>query len=188
MSECWSRHVGAFWFLSLLSFVGCASTPHVAEVPLSPSYFFSREGLLRYKIPVGWFDATRDSQSVGFEIWLMKNDYAATINVKKISIDEETRRVIDREGLARVAGLTLTLAGATSGTILQPPESLVVNGKELYTYILVNPASNDTTRVVLIDSGENVFEVIGLVPGNQHRVLSDEVFSTQESFVKSLRW
>jgi hypothetical protein len=167
--------------------IGCASAPHLAEVPLNPSYFFSREGLLRYKVPVGWFDATKDSQSVA-EIWLVKNDYAATITVSKIGIDVETRRAIDREGLARVASLTLTLAGATSGTILQPPGRFLVNGKELYSYVVVNPASNDTTRVVLVDSGENVFEVIGLVPGNQRRVVSDEVFSAQESFVKSLRW
>ena len=188
MSASWSRHVIAFWVISSLSLAGCASVPHLAEAPLNPSYVFSREGLLRYKVPVGWFDATRDSQSVTAEIWLVKNDYAATITVSKIGIDTETRRAIDREGLARLADLTLTLAGATSATLLQPPVSSTVNGKEQYSYIVSNPATSDTTRVVLVDSGENVFEVIGLVPGNQHRVTSDEVFSVQESFVKSLRW
>jgi hypothetical protein len=184
-----SGRVAAFVFLTCLIYSGCSGTSRVVESPLYPSYNISREGLLRYKVPVGWFDATHDSQSVATEIWLVKNDYAATITVGRITVDAETRRAIDREGLARLAHLTMTLAGETSSaTLLQPPTMSTVNGRDVYSYVVVSPSSNDTTRVVLIDTGENVFEVIGLVPGNQRRVSSSEVFSAQESFLKSLRW
>lgn len=186
--SCSSIRATALLLIAALSLFGCAGAPRFAEVPLQSSYTVSRAGLLHYKVPVGWFDATSDSQSVATEIWLVKNDYAAMISVSEIVIDTETRQAIKREGLIRLASLSISLSGSDgSATLIDPPETLPVDGTNSCSYTVFKPISNDTVRVVLIPAGERVFEVVALTSGKQRRVSTREVFSAQQSFLRGLR-
>ena len=168
---------------------GCSSFSSLPDVPLQSSYSFSRQGLLHYRVPVGWFDASRDSQFVSAEIWLVRNDYAATITVAELVIDEEARRGIDREGLQRLAQLSLSLFLSNGSAVtLNPPEPVSLGGPASYAYTAMKPETGDTVRVVLLDTGRRVYEATALVRGRSASGVSSEAFSAQRSFLKSLRW
>ena len=185
---CFSNRDTALLLIASLCLAGCAGTPRLSEIPLQTPYAASRHGLLHYKVPLGWFDATSDSQTVAAEIWLVKNDYAGTISVNEIIIDTETRRAISGEGLIRLANLSLSLSVANgSPTMLNPPETSLLDGKTLCSYTMLKPASSDTVRVVILPVGERVFEVVALNSGHERRVSSRVVFSAQQSFLKGLR-
>ncbi len=186
--SCSPSRVTALLLIAVVALAGCASTPRFAEIPLQSPYAVSRHGLLHYKIPVGWFDATSDSQSVAAEIWLVRNDYAATISVSEIIVDTETRHAISREGLIRLANLSLSLSGSDgSTTVLDPPANILLNDKTACSYSVHRSGADDTVRVVLIPVGERVFEVVALASGKQRRVSAREIFSAQQSFLRALR-
>jgi len=183
-----SSCASALLLIGVVGLAGCASTSRFAEIPLQSSYAVSRHGLLHYKVPVGWFDATSDSQSDAAEIWLVRDDYAATISVNEMIIDAETRYAISREGLIRVANLSLSLSGSDGFTaVLDPPETFLLDGKNSCSYTTHKPGTTDTMRVILIPVGERVFEVVALTSGKQRRASTREVFSAQQSFLIGLR-
>ena len=186
--SCFSCRDTAILLIASLGLLGCAGSTRLSEIPLQTTYAASRHGLLHYKVPVGWFDATSDSQTVASEIWLVKNDYAATISVNEIIIDTDTRRAISGEGLIRLTNLLLSLSGANGPpTMLNSPETFLLYEKTLCSYTMLKPNSNDTVRVVILPVGERVFEVVALNSGKERRVSSRAVFSAQQSFLKGLR-
>ena len=188
IAPCFPSRAAGLLLIAVGGLAGCASTPRFAEIPLQPPYAVSRHGLLHYKVPVGWFDATSDSQSVATEIWLVRNDYAATISVSEIIIDAETRHAISGEGLLRLANLSLSLSGSDgTTTVLDPPETFLLDGKNSCSYAVYRSGASDTLRVVLLPVGERVFEVAALTSGKQKRASAREVFSAQQSFLRGLR-
>jgi hypothetical protein len=168
---------------------GCSSSPSVTTLTLHSPYFSSRDGNLQYRLPAGWFDATADSQAAGQVIWLLRNDYAATIAVSEIHLDAGARDAIRSDGVMHLAQLSMALAsGGASYAITQQPEELRVNGNLSCVYALTTTPANDRLRVVLLDTGERVYMVTALVPEETKRGGQSEVFIVQDAFVGSLRW
>ena len=177
-------------FLLLLGLAGgCASPPYSSTSTVSPRVLVSRDGMLRYRLPMGWFDATADSQAVGHEVLLLRSDYAATIAVNEIRVDAQARRQIERGGLMQLAQLTMALAaGGTPVTLQQSPELFVLNGRQFCAYELVISGARDLLRVVLFDTGTKVYAVHALVPGEKSGATAEEVFTAQQDFLNDLRW
>ncbi len=169
--------------LVLLS--GCAGGP---VTTLHAPYFPSRDGVLRYRLPAGWFDATNDSQSTGNAVWLLRNDYGATISVSEVSIDEQGKKELERSGLLGLAQLTLALAtNGRSAVVEEPPRLFRLNDREFCSYEFSIPSSGDALRVVLLNTGARVYGVTALASGEKH-VTAKDVFAAQEEFVGGLRW
>lgn len=165
---------------------GCGAPPP-APPPLSASYNISRDGYLHYRLPIGWFDVTADSQAHGNAIWLLRSDYAATITVNEIRIDENARSEIGRQGLAQLARLTMFLATHDKGALLQhPPEEFELHGHPCCSYELVMPSNGDILRTVLYDVGGKVYAVAALRTGAAKN-LSD-LGDVQMSFLEGLKW
>ena len=170
--------------LSLL-IMACASTSRVSD--FSQEYFASRNGLLRYKLPSGWLNATNDSLSSNNTIWLVRSDFAATLSVSEVVIDAETRREVQRTGLKRVAELTLALASGERGvSVVSPPHSASFGGRPACTYEYVTGHPNDRVHVVLIDTGTIVYEVRMLMTDKAGP--TEEGIVLQEAFVRNLVW
>ncbi len=177
-------------FLLLLGLAGgCARAPYSTTSTLTSRAFLSRDGMLRYRLPAGWFDATADSQAVGHEVLLLRSDYAATIAVNEIRVDAQARRQLERGGLLQLAQLTMALAaGGTPVTLQQTPELFVLNGRQFCAYELVISGARDLLRVVLFDTGTKVYAVHALVPGEKARESAEDVFAVQQDFLNGLRW
>lgn len=179
----------AFWTLAAITAVsfmsGCSGASVSPTSTLHTRYFSSRDGALQYRLPAGWFDATGDSSSSGNLVWLLREDYAATIAVQEIRLDEAARSEMAKGGLMKVAKITTMLATGDRPTLIRrAPEIVNINGREMCTYDLTT-AAREIVRVVLLDTGGKVYSVTALAAAGAK---TDEVFEAELNFASGLRW
>lgn len=168
---------------------GCASLPYSSDYPLQPGYLLSSDGALRYRVPVGWFDAQDDARMHNAVIWLVRNDYASTISISEVHLDSAAKTNLQAEGLLKLASLTLSLsAGEQSANVLRPPQRFTTNGMEWCAYELITASTRDTLRVVLARTDSRLYDITALVSGGHDGVLCHEVFSVQQRVLESLKW
>ena len=176
-------------YLALVLAVFCAGCSTASLPVLSPAYTPSRDGGFQYRVPAGWYDATADSQAVGHAVWLLRDDYGATIAVSDLHLDREAREFLKEGGMTRLAALSMTLAAAGNAyTIDRVPAISRINGKPSCEYQLVTSPGSDLLRVVLVDAGNRVYMVTALVPGGSRSAARDDVFAVEEAFLNTLRW
>ncbi len=170
----------------VLAFAGCAATRYTEEYPLFPSINLSHDGLLQYRIPRGWFAAAPDSGAPQNIIWLLQNNYRATLAVSEIVVDEEANPAVRDGGLERLALLTMTLAsGNNSAVVTREPEVFALAGRRFCAYETEITETGDVVRVVLFTTPAKVYEVTALArPGEE----PEKVFTAQQGFLSSLRW
>lgn len=179
--------------VGMVLFQSCATTGRVSTVehPLQTPVFVSRDGVLHYRVPVGWFRTGNgsDAEKTRKTIWLMRDDFAATITVSEVNVDAEARKQIDREGLRRAADVTMRLATEkTTRRMTRPPAPLVLENAEFVSYELADPVTHDSLRVVLLDATRKLYEVTALVAGEKKLVTTKETYAAQASFLRHLRW
>lgn len=178
--------LGGILLAAALTLTGCGVQPP-SPPALSPVYNTSRDGYLYYRLPSGWFDVTADSQAHGNAIWLLRNDYAATITVNEIQIDASAREEIARNGMIPLAQLTMSLSERERKAVLQRfPEEFVMKGQRCCLYELAMPSTGDLLRVVLLSAGKRVYAVAALTEGKASG--EGDVAVVQMKFVEELRW
>lgn len=172
--------------MALLS--GCASTSRIPTEILQPSYGISRDGHLRYRVPVGWFDATADSQAVGHSVWLMRSDYGATIAVDEVSLDAAARDAVRAGGLLELASLVVSLSAGDRGAVLiAPPVETTLESRTVCQYTMMVSETRDTLRVTLVDTGTRTYAVTAL--RSEKRGGPDiPLPMVADRFVGALRW
>jgi hypothetical protein len=174
--------------VSLLLLAGCSSSRETSTPALHPGYATSRDGLLHYRPPVGWFDATADSQAMIHAVWLLRSDYSASITVDRIRLDANAQSSLGSSPLLTVAQLTMGLsAGERAPIVREAPSLFTAGGRQFCRYKLEYEPSRDAVSVVLLNAGGAVYSVTALVTGERRadeRALQD----LQLSFVTSLRW
>jgi hypothetical protein len=185
-----SRTILGYWPSVLcLLLVACSSTPRVFEPRLSEEYFSSRNEQLRFRLPRDWLDATKDAPSSNSLIWLVRRDFTATLAVREIVIDAETRQEVNRAGLKRIAELTLALASGDGGVkVVQQPTLSSLRGTRVCAYEYLAGHPTDRIHILLVDTGERVYEVSALMARNVSEGTVAEVVSLQESFVQNILW
>jgi hypothetical protein len=169
-----------------LALAGCTATRYTEEYPLLPSINLSHDGLLQYRVPRGWFAAAPDSGAPQNVIWLLQNNYRATLAVSAIVVDDEANPAVRNGGLERLAQLTMTLAsGNSSAVVTREPEVFELAGRRFCAYETEVTATGDVLRVVLFTTPAKVYEVTALArPGEE----PEKVFAAQQGFLSSLRW
>lgn len=181
------------WTLALvgssLLVVGCASTPPTASPALYAPYLLSRDGALRYRVPAGWFPANTDSTEPEKLVFLVRNDYAGSLTVHEVHLDDNARSHLDGGGLLPLAQLTASLeAGSKSGILSSGPTMVRLNGKEVCSYEMEFRQNGDKMRVVLVDAGGHVYSVAALVNGSVGMRAVGEILTAQQAFVATLKW
>lgn len=168
---------------------GCATLPYATDHPLGSYALASRSGALQYYVPRGWFDATLDPQNMDNAIWLIRDDYGATITVGEVVLDSTATRMVARSGLRMLATLTMHLnAGGEAPVPTKQPALFSMNGNEYCDYEIVLNPSQEEIRVVLFDAGGKYFEAKALAAGNGKHASPQEVFTAQQSFLSGLQW
>jgi hypothetical protein len=169
-------------------FSGCASTSRIPRAVLNAPYCVSRDGGLQYRLPVGWFDASADSQAVGHAIWLMRADYGATIVVDQVSLDRGARADIAGERLLQLAQLLISLTAGDRGAVLiEAPVLIPLNGTMTCRYALLASEGRDTLQVTLLDTGTRVYTLTALRSGKE-REGGTNLAVVMEKFIAALRW
>jgi hypothetical protein len=172
-----------------LMLLACGGPAEVVRVPMQQAFHTSRDGDLRYRLPVGWFDASTDSQAIQHAVWALRNDYGASITVEEINLDASARRELGEKKLLQLAQLTMPLlANDRSAAVQEAPVLFSVRGKEYCVFELVTFPSDDTLRVVVFDTGRRTYTATFYAKGEGTRTGGEELRSVQDAFLRSLRW
>jgi hypothetical protein len=168
---------------------GCAATGPAPGAGPAPAYLLSRDGAIRYRLPVGWFDVTADTLAADRTVWLVRDDYAGSLTVRQVHLRAVERGDLEGEGLLQVAKLTAMLeTSGKPGIITRGPDRILVNGRETATYDVEYSGSHDGTRTVLLRSGGRLYAVTVLVNGSAPAGAAEEIFGVLKSFLSTLRW
>jgi len=179
----------AFCFLALTSWVGCSSSPQASRNSSAPEVHRSRDGRIQYVTPAGWFDATADSQAAGHEVWIIRNDYGATLTIDEVRFDGAARAAVREGGLELLARLLMTLpSGDRPVRALSGPETFERNGKVYCEYEVEVYETRDVLRVVLFRSDELVYSSMLVVRAAARERGADQLLETQTAFLGSVTW
>lgn len=184
----------ARWVLFLLStlyvvlFCGGCATPGPAAANPPASYFVSRDGAIRYRLPAGWFDVTPDTVSVDRAVFLVRDDYAGSLTVRQVHIRAVDKADLGGEGLLEVAKLTAALETSSKpGMLAREPDRYPVNGREAVSYDVEYNGSGDRTRTVLLAVDGRLYALTALVNGTAPPGAVREIFGVLQIFIASLR-
>lgn len=151
----------------------------------SSRYSITRDGTLQYRSPDGWLDASGDSSNGGHILWLVRNDYAATIGMLEVFLDEATKTEALKQGVRGIARFLESLSVRGNGVINRQLESFRVNDMTGHFFDYTKTDSSDTVRVLIFEIGGRVYEMRVLVVSG--RAPADGVFPVALSLLGSLR-
>ncbi len=137
-----------FFSFFLLS---CAPSTIRVEVPFTDDVFLSADGLLRGRVPNGWFVSTDSQITPQIGVALLSEDYSAALILQEIFPDKNAERRIAKEGLQLLAQISfqLKLAEYPQARIVSPPQSSSLRGIEMCSYIFL-PTENDMRLPVVL--------------------------------------
>jgi hypothetical protein len=176
-------------FLALTFWVGCSGSPQASRDSRVPEVHRSRDGRIQYVTPSGWFDATADSQAAGHAVWIIRNDYGATLTIDEVRFDPAAQAAVREEGLEPLARLLMTLpSGDRPVRALSGPEPFERNGKVYCGYEVEAYETRDMLRVVVFRVDELVYSSTLVVPAAARERGVDQLLEAQAAFLGSITW
>jgi hypothetical protein len=174
-----------FILLSVLLVSCSAKLPYAADYPLTAEIFQSRDGVLKGKIPSGWFASSDDTLAPSLSVWLMKEDLGATIIVRELTVDSLTAARIRSEGLELLAVLSAGYQGLRFERDAMNMKEFSLGGKKYCSF--ETGSENNRSRVV-------VFSALGKYYECEAKILRGEwgsgeirrLFSVQQSVLSAL--
>jgi len=179
----------ALFLIALVAWVGCSGTSDTSRDSSAREVHRSRDGRLQYATPPGWFDATADSQSAGHAVWIIRNDYGATLTIDEVRFDAAARAAVQQGGLEPLAQLLMTLpSGDRPVRTLSGPETFERNGKVYCGYEVEAYQTRDLLRVILFRANERVYSSTLVVPAAAREGGADQLIEAQHAFLGSVTW
>lgn len=177
--------LSAFFIFSL--FVKCSSVQSIynSDYPLSSKTAKSNSGLVEFNIPTGWFVAEDNEHNVT-DLWLVKDDYSATIKLFTLHLDKESKQKFGNNVLDKVTELQKlivksklgkTFSGFTSEEIFE-----IKSGKCLAFQFL--DEEKHPARTVIFQHNSQIFELSAFNLKNNN---PEETFRIQNSLLTSLK-
>lgn len=144
----------------------------------------SRTSRLSVRIPQGWFTA-EDNENKLIDLWLVKDDYSATLNFVALNVDSLTMKEIQSNEISSVVEFSKAFKKARygktfSGFINQ--ETLEINKKVFSAYEYYDD-SNRNIRVVVFQT-DNIFYELTAIPVKIQNLR--ELFKIQNSVLSSI--
>lgn len=170
--------------LFLFSCGGSLSSIYDSSSPLSHETAKSKSSQLSVKIPQGWFTA-EDNETKLIDLWLVKDDYSATLNFIALNLDSLTRKEIRNDELKGAAELSKTFRKAKYGKSFKGflNEELFEINKKLFSAYEYVDDSKRTIRVVVFKYSSKFFELTA-VPVKPQDL--QELFKIQNSVLTSV--
>jgi hypothetical protein len=174
-------------FLSIILVSCSAKLPYASNYPLTGEIFQSRDGMLKGKVPSGWFKSTDDSLAPALSVWLLKEDLSATVIVRELNVDSLTAMRIRSEGLKLLAILSAGYQGLNIEKDIFNLKDYSDGGKKYCSYEI--GLENNRRRVVVFKAFNRFYEC-------EARVLKGEwktddmrrLFSVQQTVLSSLTY
>lgn len=183
--------LSAFYFVLLFSatflITACSSgltSIYDFDYPITKTRAKSISGNLNAQIPVGWFVA-EDNENNITDLWIIKDDYSATIKFVSISLNEKMMKSSAEDILSRIVELNKILIKSKYGKSFKgfTNEEQFGDSPVFYAYQYLDD-KNIPVRVVVFNLGANYFESKAL---GVNSVNPTEIFKAQNSILASIK-
>ncbi len=176
-----------FVILIAFFFLKCSSAPasiYNSDFPLTKENAKSRTSKLAVNIPQGWFAAEENENNL-IELWLIKDDYSATLNFVPLNLDSTSVKDAAVDELNRAASLSQSFKKIKYGKSIQKffnRENFEINGKK-YSAYEYQPENKEVIRVAIFKF-QNKFYELSAVPVK--KIDLKELFRIQNSVLSSI--
>lgn len=163
---------------------------YVAAAELTKDYVAAKDGSLRVLRPEGWQKTSDPKNAPGILLWLVREDYSASISFTPMKMDPALYQTLKKEGQEAVAKVSLSLKeriAEDSVTVVQPVELFKVGGRICAGYEYRVGAAKPVIRVVVFDAGSRFMEcalypaTVSVTPAENRRL-----FEVQQTVLASL--
>ncbi len=165
-----------------------SSSLYESDYPLTADISRAENESLTVNIPKGWFSA-EDNKENKLDLWLIKDDYSATISFIPINLDSQTEGrygTISLNTIVEYSKLSQKLAHMNSFIDLMKNESFEMNYMQFRAYQFAGTNAN-SYRVVVFQLGDKYFECTAAVKPPQSPEKLKEIFSVQNAVLKSIK-
>jgi hypothetical protein len=179
------RRVG-FILLACIVASCISSLPYSTDYPLTEETFHSRDRIFDGRIPQGWFCSSEDSLAPALIVWLLKEDYSASINIQELRLDQLTAKRVEKEGIKLLAELSLaTRQDSVKEKFTDSLKEFKIRGKEFCSYEIKE--NGNRTRVVVFSAKGKFYECVALtLKGTWQLQEISRLFTIQQSILASL--
>lgn len=161
-----------------------------AGAALSADVVSTPDGTLRVRRPEGWVRTSDPKNAPSILLWLVREDYSASISFAQIRMDPALYQTLTRDNITAVAKVSLSLkerSAEDSVTVVQPVERFRVGGRICAAYEYRLAAASPVIRVVVFDTGSRFMEcamypATGTVTPEENR----QLFEVQQSVLASM--
>lgn len=179
-------------FFSCLPLVlaGCTPSRPRLPYPLSERTVVSSDGYLHLRIPEGWFVPVDGESSQGLLVWLVKEDYSATMGLTEIRGDERLRKEVEETGLLVLGELSFSLKHARdpAAKLLSLPEVFQLNRKRFCAYEFTLDNGVTTIRTVVFNTGKKFYELSVIPNPKKMPVAMRPIFDAQQAILLMMDW
>lgn len=175
-------------FTIIILVQGCSSSLssiYESNYLLSNETAKSKTSQLTVKIPQGWFTAD-DNENNLTDLWLVKDDYTATLNFIPLNIDSLTMKAIYGDEINSILKFSQTFRKAKYGEAIKGfinKEKFEINKKQFAAYEYLDNHKR-AIRVVVFSSGNKYYE-LSAIP---HKTINpQELYKIQNSVLNSIK-
>ncbi|MBR9977517.1 MAG: hypothetical protein KFH87_05465 [Bacteroidetes bacterium] len=148
------------------------------------------DGRLRVLRPDGWMRTADPKNAPSILLWLVREDYSASISFAPINMDPTLYQTLRDEGIAAVASVSLRLKdrhAEDSISVVQPIELFKVGGRICAAYEYRLAAADPVIRVVVFDTGTRFLECV-LFPSSMDVTPAENrrLFEVQQTVLASM--
>lgn len=183
------RSLKIFSFLSILIFIqscGGISSIYNFNYPLTSETAKTKSSELSLKIPIGW-SAIEDNECKCTDLWLVKDDYSATLNFVTLNLDSVTTNDIRNDEINSLVQLSKAYVKAKHGNEFKGftnDEIFEINKNKFAAYQYMDEKMRNI-RVIILKSGKKYYELSAIPVKTKN--LTD-LFSTQNSVLTSISY
>ena len=186
------RLVARGWIVLALLFPGCASAPYDSNYKMTDEIVKSLNEDLQVRVPKGWFATADETNAPNLLVWLVSEDYGATMAITEIKADGTTRKRLEKEGLGALAAISFALKverAKGKAELVARPREFKVNGRNYCSYEYSTDGRKTLIRVVVFDTGKHFYD-FAVVPAEREGVKPqpEKLFIIQQSVLNSMQW
>lgn len=179
-----------FFLLILLYGCGASNTSVFKnDVKLSPVVYSNKEYGITLRLPAGW-EAIKENDCNCTKVWIVRNDYGASLNLTRIYLDYITNEEIKKAPIEILLAYIKTLKAAEmNGRFAQIGKNeLFKIGSRDYGAIIYYGKNNMPVRSVIFQHKNYFYQFDAYVTesGIGNKLLPDEVYSIQNEVLVSI--
>jgi hypothetical protein len=162
-----------------------ASLPYNTNSPMTDVGVNSRDGVLRGKVPQGWFSATEDSLGSAVTLLLIHEISGATLTVTTVILDNLALQHIQSHGLTLLARISAAARSQEVDVTVTESVEFELRGKKFCSYEITKGTMSSRVVVFSVEGRYYECEVRGGVNDAGRENLT-RLFAAQQSFLASL--